>query len=433
VRVLSGFGLTRLQAKVYLRLMDLGQVSASELGRDLGNYRQEMYRILSKLAEMGLIQQLKGPPAKYVAKEPREALRALILSRTEELSKLQVQSESLIRLLHNKNTPTPESDKHFEVLIEPEKVLRRIIWAVTHSKKSVTIFAESEVLSLLMNRKFLDQIIEAVPSQVRLLIVTNLDPPYASNVVSFLTSFRKSTIRHTKMILSNVIIVDNKEVMISIGRIDLRNNIWVNLWTDVKDIVKSFLVHTDFAIQSSKIIGSHVLPIEGVGRDVEGALEMIRGEHDINRFLHEVVARTEKTGMAVVERGSEGLISTEFLPDHKELWERGVTLLHLMHVDEDNAQFALRISRYSEVRHTNQIGFGAWISDRDFAMGSVVRVLPGEIVWTNRWSIVSHMRLLFQKQWNDSQPLQQRLNELRIKRSVDMGQNRVLSGDSKVP
>ena len=76
--ILTDFGLTGNQAKVYLatarlRLASVGQISKASKVR-----REDVYRILPKLEELGLVERLLGKPIKIRATPVEEALSILI-------------------------------------------------------------------------------------------------------------------------------------------------------------------------------------------------------------------------------------------------------------------------------------------------------------------------------------------------------------------
>ena len=70
VALLAEFGLSSLQARVYVALLKLGTVRASQISANVGVVRPEVYRVLHELFVKGLVQKNLGPPATYSAIAP---------------------------------------------------------------------------------------------------------------------------------------------------------------------------------------------------------------------------------------------------------------------------------------------------------------------------------------------------------------------------
>src|SRR5665647_2316714 len=66
IGVLESLGLSSIQAKAYLALTRLGRAKAGEIGKNAGVARQDVYRVLDKLQESGLIEKIVCSPTEYV-------------------------------------------------------------------------------------------------------------------------------------------------------------------------------------------------------------------------------------------------------------------------------------------------------------------------------------------------------------------------------
>ncbi|MGF3522092.1 MAG: TrmB family transcriptional regulator [Candidatus Bathyarchaeia archaeon] len=85
--MLSSFGLTRKQAKVYLSLVSLGTATVSEIYNHSKIRREEVYRILPKLEKMGLIEKTLNTPVRLRATSVENALSILIKNEEERVKK----------------------------------------------------------------------------------------------------------------------------------------------------------------------------------------------------------------------------------------------------------------------------------------------------------------------------------------------------------
>jgi len=81
--MLSDFGLTRNQAKVYIATAQLGLSSVGQISKLSKVRREDVYRVLPKLEKRGLIEKLLGTPTKIRATPIKEAI-AILIKREEE-------------------------------------------------------------------------------------------------------------------------------------------------------------------------------------------------------------------------------------------------------------------------------------------------------------------------------------------------------------
>jgi sugar-specific transcriptional regulator TrmB len=100
VSSLQNYGLTRLEAKVYVVLFTLGEAEASELARNLGMHFSQFYNVINSLEKKGFVEAHPGRPKRYRATDPKHIFRSRIVeleglekSLTERLSALKSQQE----------------------------------------------------------------------------------------------------------------------------------------------------------------------------------------------------------------------------------------------------------------------------------------------------------------------------------------------------
>ncbi len=86
VSLLMRLGLTEAEARVYLRLLREGSVTAGRLARITGYSRTKVYEILEKLRREGLAESYPTRPAKFKALDPSASIPMLIERRKRELA-----------------------------------------------------------------------------------------------------------------------------------------------------------------------------------------------------------------------------------------------------------------------------------------------------------------------------------------------------------
>ncbi len=143
IEIFLNFGLTRNQAKVYmavsrLRLAPVGQISKVSKVR-----REDVYRILPKLEEMGLVEKLMGTPIKIRATPVEEALSILIKSEEdtsrERLSALKVQTRAFVEQFAAAPKLEVEEKANFVLLSKREGITSRGVQMLKSAEKEVDI------------------------------------------------------------------------------------------------------------------------------------------------------------------------------------------------------------------------------------------------------------------------------------------------------
>jgi CheY-like chemotaxis protein/predicted transcriptional regulator len=99
---LSEYGLTEIQVRVYYHLLRLGRTSATNVTREVGVHRAEVYRVLRELAEKGLVTEHKGKrPALFTPAPSEEALNIFLQHQAKTLQRLRDRTPKLIAWLNS--------------------------------------------------------------------------------------------------------------------------------------------------------------------------------------------------------------------------------------------------------------------------------------------------------------------------------------------
>ena len=88
-KILSEFGLSENQSKVYFHLNKSGSKSASNLSKILGIPRTEIYAILKILQKKGCIRIKNEKPMKFNPVPFEQFLESIIISKKNEIQKLE--------------------------------------------------------------------------------------------------------------------------------------------------------------------------------------------------------------------------------------------------------------------------------------------------------------------------------------------------------
>jgi sugar-specific transcriptional regulator TrmB len=94
---LSRLGLTPNQARVYLILASSAAATASQISKISKLAREEVYRVMAKLQELGLVEVMVETPTKYRACPLSDGVSILLNRKTEEDQRLQKDAENLLK------------------------------------------------------------------------------------------------------------------------------------------------------------------------------------------------------------------------------------------------------------------------------------------------------------------------------------------------
>jgi sugar-specific transcriptional regulator TrmB len=139
------FGLTQLQARVFVVLLASDGLSTSEVSRLTNVHRSDAYRALKKLSQLGLIETNVGNPLRYYAIDPSKAVRLILESRRDELIALESKTDALTEWLENQKLKTsssraqddPDIDPSAFRLVRGNAVIPRVIDSIESAKSEI--------------------------------------------------------------------------------------------------------------------------------------------------------------------------------------------------------------------------------------------------------------------------------------------------------
>ena len=76
-RGLRVLGLTELEAKVYIKLLEMKQARVTKLSNEVGVTRTQLYPLLEKLLEKGFVRRTEKSPAVYTVIDPDKLISML--------------------------------------------------------------------------------------------------------------------------------------------------------------------------------------------------------------------------------------------------------------------------------------------------------------------------------------------------------------------
>jgi sugar-specific transcriptional regulator TrmB len=252
-KLLSDFGLTYYEAKIYLTAIQIGVTTASKIAKQANIRREEVYRTIPKLERLGLVERILGRPVTVKALPLHEGIDALFQMKEEESSQELKELVSKKKEFLEKSTKifqdqqTNEEQSHFVLISEKDVLSRKVASSITNATKSVDFVDSFEnafrfILShgndlRIAKKKNVDvRILTECPEEIGLI------PEYLRKQIPR-NSF---TVRYSESIPSRYILFDEKQSMIttSAGNTFSEGKC---LWTNDPSLVG--IIHRDFEEQ----------------------------------------------------------------------------------------------------------------------------------------------------------------------------------------
>lgn len=244
VRKLVEFELTVNQAKVYLCIIQAGTVSVGKISKLTRLHRQDIYKILPKIEEKGLITKTIEKPFKFQAVPLETALYQLVLKEREKsnfrLHTLEDNYKELVNSL--KNQPYEENETGFNLLTTDDSIRNRARLSFSSLQKEVEIITNLDLLFSPLTR--LHEFIGLVSDRkikTYLLAVTRENTETLERTVRQLSPNPKLfRLKHMPQPLFNLfLILDRREVWIATEQ-TTESGFPCILWTNDHNVVKVY-------------------------------------------------------------------------------------------------------------------------------------------------------------------------------------------------
>jgi len=117
VQTLIEFGLTPLQAKVYIALINLENPTAKATAKLSKVARQEVYRITNELAEMGIVSRIITTPTKFQPLPLSQTVSFLLERKMKKTAELQAKASEMMKKAKERQAT---KEKNYEIREFPE-------------------------------------------------------------------------------------------------------------------------------------------------------------------------------------------------------------------------------------------------------------------------------------------------------------------------
>ncbi|MBO3839435.1 MAG: helix-turn-helix domain-containing protein [Thermoproteota archaeon] len=292
---LGEYGLTPNEAKVFIQLLKLGPITASEIGRSLGISRTEVYNILTSLQNKGIIEASLDRPAKFSAVGFEKALDILIDAERRKVMAMEKSKEELLEIWKTVQVPSVlEEREKLQLLKGMEQIYARFSDMLSGAKEEVNIVAFGADLVRAYNAGVLYKVRDLNRKNVRVQILTH-GISRASSIISYLKKYAEiMEVAAPGLSAPYFVIVDNKQLLLFTkppGSSRMERKEATALWTNSNALVQSL----------KKLFNGMIQPEEVVVKPLSVEQEMKKNEEERIAFRKQFIENLSMIGLRVEE------------------------------------------------------------------------------------------------------------------------------------
>lgn len=140
IQILVDLGLTVLQAKVYITLLQIGRAKVRMISESSKISRPDIYRIIPRLQQLGLIEKQVTNPVMFEAVSPKIVINSLLKHKKMDFNELESKSKRLIPHLEKTKKRKTFKDKDFFVIVPShETLISRLNQEIKKTKNTIEI------------------------------------------------------------------------------------------------------------------------------------------------------------------------------------------------------------------------------------------------------------------------------------------------------
>ena len=129
ITILSELGLTNNQIKIYISLLKLGTAAkAVNIFQVSGVARQDVYRVLLELQQIGIVEKIISKPNKFRAVQPKKTVSILVENKMQNINVLNYKAKIFADKAINRYFDTDQSNEKdmFRLITKKQAIIREI-------------------------------------------------------------------------------------------------------------------------------------------------------------------------------------------------------------------------------------------------------------------------------------------------------------------
>jgi len=219
--LLLGLGLTLNQAKVYLAILKLEKGTVNQIAKYSKVRREEVYRILPYLEQMGLAEKLMGKPTVVKATPISDALSFLLAEEKSKFESRLTEMRTKVQTLSLKDwkQPPPGEETIYILIAEKKAILAKTSELIRNSRKEVALIADKARIIPTLSQ-FSEECRQAIKkgSQIRLIFEGDNPDVLLKEKVNKLIDGKSVHIKFHREPLNHFIMSDDKEALITTSK-----------------------------------------------------------------------------------------------------------------------------------------------------------------------------------------------------------------------
>ena len=218
IHLLCDLGLTPIQAKIYLSLLNRGALSARGLVEHLRINRADIYRALQHLQSNGIVETAIGSPNKYTGAQPKLVVKLLLESLSKNFQMLRVKANHLERALeiYSRRAVQPELDNEhdeFYRLKSGRVVIQNMLSTIGSAKSEVKKIVPVRSLSYHLLFGMMDLERNLISKGIKIRLITDVQTSALKDYTNLVDTKFAGTLNR----VLQYIIVDDKIALIRLA------------------------------------------------------------------------------------------------------------------------------------------------------------------------------------------------------------------------
>ncbi len=234
IRTLTDLGLTLVQAKSYLALCRLDNATIKTISKTSNLARQDIYRIMPTLQNMGLAEKIIANPTKYKAIPIKNGISALLQHRAQEQAKLQKKTTELLKNIQEEGftqVSSAEEEPQLLIISELSHLFKKLMEGTRATQISIDSIGTWEAFDGVTSNGFAD-FKKALREGVRLRAIT--EKPPNGKIPNYVKTLQKHPLYEVRFVSPpapvTMVVMDRKELCICISMSTSRtaSSLWSN-------------------------------------------------------------------------------------------------------------------------------------------------------------------------------------------------------------
>lgn len=255
IQTLTKLGLTVLQARVYLTLAKSGKATIKTISKASEIDRSDIYRIVYKLHELGLVEKMITTPNTFRAVPIREGLPMLLKRKTKEHNEITAKAKKLLQKYEKNSEETALQKEECQFILVPKKeaARRKFKKAIENTQTSCDMILHWECFryGMLEDTEIWKKTVEK-GVKVRFIVYKSENEKAVSRIVQILKKKGSFKVRYIfTPPPATIAIFDKKETIITISPIPHPRET-PNLWSNNPGLIAIFQDYFEIMWRASK-------------------------------------------------------------------------------------------------------------------------------------------------------------------------------------